>query len=305
MARPSRSRGNRRPANYSIQLVARSTGITADALRMWERRYGYPDPVRDDRGNRQYTGDDIRRLQQIRRAMQAGFKAAEVVGKPQAELDQLLAGVADAQLPVQQDSAAGPWLEPLLAGDAAKLRQELGRIALSLGPREFVAAFASPMVEEVGRLWEAGKLDIHQEHLASALLGTQLRMLLSGFGEAGDPVVALATLSGERHALGMWMAGVYLASQGAGVRVLGPDLPAEQIVRAARTLEPRVVGVSVSASADLHAVKGDLLWMLEQLPADVEVWAGGKASAHLGVQDRRLRAVVSWQDLDRALARLR
>ena len=48
------------PAEHSgiilnISAVERETGLSKDVLRMWERRYGFPKPGRDDNGERQYS----------------------------------------------------------------------------------------------------------------------------------------------------------------------------------------------------------------------------------------------------------
>lgn len=37
-----------------ISVVERETGIPKDLLRMWERRYGFPEPARDAQGDRVY-----------------------------------------------------------------------------------------------------------------------------------------------------------------------------------------------------------------------------------------------------------
>ncbi|MGA0116507.1 MAG: MerR family transcriptional regulator, partial [Burkholderiales bacterium] len=34
-------------ALYNIAAVERDTGLSKDTLRVWERRYGFPAPVRD------------------------------------------------------------------------------------------------------------------------------------------------------------------------------------------------------------------------------------------------------------------
>ena len=41
----------------NISAVERETGLSKDVLRMWERRYGFPDPGRDDNVERQYSAD--------------------------------------------------------------------------------------------------------------------------------------------------------------------------------------------------------------------------------------------------------
>ena len=44
---------------YNLKVVLKETGITADALRAWERRYGLPMPERTSGGHRLYSHYDI------------------------------------------------------------------------------------------------------------------------------------------------------------------------------------------------------------------------------------------------------
>ncbi|MBI5537372.1 MAG: MerR family transcriptional regulator [Deltaproteobacteria bacterium] len=305
MPRASKSPRTEQGPYYSIQLVSRSTGVTADTLRMWERRYGFPDPKRDLRGNRLYTEDDIERLQHVKRALQAGFKPSEVVSKPLAEVARLVSRAAHVQKDVGRPSRGSTLIDAVVLGDATAARADIRRAALALGPKVFVVDYVAPLVAEIGRLWAAGKLEVHQEHLASDLLCTQLRAMFSSFEDTGTPVVAMATLSGEHHQLGLWMAALYLVAEGARVWMLGPDMPAEQIVRAMQGLNANVAAVSISPSADLHAVRQDLSRMLALLPPGTELWAGGEASKQLDLRDRRFRATSTWRELDHALSRCR
>ena len=38
-----------------ISAVERETGLSKDVLRMWERRYGFPKPARDENGEQSIT----------------------------------------------------------------------------------------------------------------------------------------------------------------------------------------------------------------------------------------------------------
>ena len=64
---------------YSIGVVERDTGIGRDTLRIWERRYGFPRPVRNDRGERAYPEDQLRRLQRSRRLLERGMRPGKVL----------------------------------------------------------------------------------------------------------------------------------------------------------------------------------------------------------------------------------
>ena len=46
---------NEAPQGYSIRVASRLTGVSSDTLRMWERRYGFPKPERNESQVRVYT----------------------------------------------------------------------------------------------------------------------------------------------------------------------------------------------------------------------------------------------------------
>ena len=51
------------PAPYvSIAAVERDTGLSKDTLRVWERRYGFPQPDRDNNGERSYPHEQLEKL---------------------------------------------------------------------------------------------------------------------------------------------------------------------------------------------------------------------------------------------------
>ena len=54
---------------YPIRTVSRLTGVSEGALRAWEARYGIITPARTAGGHRLFSGDDIDRIQEIRRLL--------------------------------------------------------------------------------------------------------------------------------------------------------------------------------------------------------------------------------------------
>ena len=49
----------------AIREVAERTGIAAGTIRMWEQRYGSPDPERTASGYRRYSDDDVESLRKV------------------------------------------------------------------------------------------------------------------------------------------------------------------------------------------------------------------------------------------------
>lgn len=300
-----RRKGALAARSYSIRVASRLTGIPADTLRMWERRYGFPRPERTDGGSRTYTDEDIELLHLLSRALKAGYRPGEIVGKGRPELEDILAQVAPAPAEPLVEGALPTvrgLLQHLLADDTEALATELRRAALRLGPKRFVTEIAQPFTMEVGAMWEAGKLEVRHEHLASEALSTVLRLLISTSEDGlGRPVVLLATLPGELHGLGLEMVALYLAALRATPRLLGVSTPRDQIVKAARALGADVVGLTITPSSDLAAAAADIRWMLSELPRRVEIWAGGDGAPRLAIADPGLKTVTTFAALDAAL----
>ena len=51
---------------YRIQMVADLTGLSSANLRAWERRYGIPQPQRDENSYRLYSRKDITLVQKMK-----------------------------------------------------------------------------------------------------------------------------------------------------------------------------------------------------------------------------------------------
>lgn len=93
---------------------------------------------------------------------------------------------------------------------------------------------------------------------------------------AQEPRVLLTTLPGEPHQLGLLMAHVCLAAEGARCISLGVQTPAWDIAQAVRRQGVEVVGLSFSEALRLSVAYDMLKDLRDRLPGDVEVWAGGK-----------------------------
>ena len=65
--------------NSHIREVVRITGLRREQLYMWQRRYGFPAPLRDAFGDRVYPSDQVARLKLIKQLLSEGWRAGAVV----------------------------------------------------------------------------------------------------------------------------------------------------------------------------------------------------------------------------------
>lgn len=90
---------------YRIGAVSRLTGVPADTLRVWERRYAVVAPVRSDSGARLYGQTDVSRLTLIKRLVDRGDAISSVASL---SLDQLRDRISGTELPGRPGVAARP-----------------------------------------------------------------------------------------------------------------------------------------------------------------------------------------------------
>jgi DNA-binding transcriptional MerR regulator len=159
-----------RPA-VNISSVERDTGLSKDALRVWERRYGFPQPYRDAHGERIYPSDQVDKLRLLKRLLDQGHRPSKVIHK---SLEDLTALCAEAETPTHSAE-----VESLLAlvrtHDSVQLRQTLTQILLRDGLRRFVVEVAVPLNRAVGNAWMRGEIAVFEEHLYTEQMQSLMR----------------------------------------------------------------------------------------------------------------------------------
>ena len=287
----------------NISGVERETGLSKDVLRMWERRYGFPKPGRDENGERQYTVLEVAKLFAIRRLMDAGMRPGKIIN---ASLDELNA-MADARLPDRREILA-PQLERdildmLRSHDAPGLQHALANLLMKMGLQRFVLEAITPLNRAVGDAWMRGELQVFEEHLYTEQLQVALRTAINAFPrQVGTPRVLLTTFPGEQHGLGLLMVEALLVPEGAQCISLGPQTPIEDIRRAALAHKVHLAALSFSGAFPLRSAIDGLDMLRGLLPPHVTIWAGGEMTRRVR---RTIPGIVLIPDLASTIQALR
>ena len=279
---------------WSIAEVERETGLGKDTLRVWERRYGFPVPMRDPLGERAYPEDQLQRLRLLKRLLDVGHRPGKVVPLPLGRLQELLdAGPTPARAPGRsiRPLAAPPeladaevWAQWLAADRTDLIRQALQQQILRQGLGVVVDQLIAPLCVLVGQAWMRGQISVYQEHLFTETLQSVLREAIASVDASGQtlqqrPRVLLTTTPSEQHGLGLLMAECHFALESCLRFVLGTSTPIADIVQAVRQLQIDVLALSFSAYASRRDVLESLQQLLDQLPEGTEIWVGGAAAA--------------------------
>lgn len=284
----------------TIGAVSVATGVPVNTLRTWERRYGFPHPLRSDSGQRLYSPNAVAHLRLVAQALSLGHRPRQVMGLSQERLQSLLRQTAPSAppprpataSPAPHGAAVASWLSATRQLDGDALRAGLHSTLSGVGLMPFLQQHVVPFLDEVGRAWRAGDLRIYEEHFASERLAEFLAGTWRPMSDVahGRPVVC-GILPGEGHALGLHMAACVLALHGRRVVFLGRAAPVNDLLDCVQASGATTLMLSLSANTDWSLATRALRELRSSLPKDVTLVCGGDGAP------RGLQGVIRLTDL--------
>ncbi len=192
-----------------------------------------------------------------------------------------------AELPIVAPMRSKPWVEmdgfeaALIAGHQ---REALAVVNHCIDEGHSVVDIGmnviQPALYEIGAKWQASRISIAQEHLATAIAHSVMTagLLRSPVSPMNGKRVLLACVQGNNHSVGAQMVGDAFQLDGWDVQFLGANMPTAALVNHAAEWKPDVIGLSVSFPQQLAATKDFIARMGERLgTARPRVILGGLA----------------------------
>ncbi len=317
----------------SVKAVSLFTGLTAHTLRAWERRYALIKPRRTPTGRRIYTMADVEKLKLLGSLTQQGHSIGNLVQHSLKDLEKLARQTQDASRELNagiiaehathSDTAASVSviIGALRSMNLEALDRHILKARLSAPARVFALEIISPLLSEVGALVARHELDIAQEHGLSVILRTHLGEVLAQMqrttqGENLEskslPRFLFSTPEGDLHEFGILLAAILAGSRGLSFSYLGPNMPAENLAKAAATTGAKII-VLGSVPADDRRLAMPLRKYIEVLSQSLSkvaygtsIWIGGSCSFDL--QKEKLKCptkqLKSLSDFDQELEKL-
>lgn len=287
-------------AALSIAAVERDTGLSKDTLRMWERRYQFPAPLRDANGERLYPRSQVEKLRLIKRLMDRGHRPGRIMTGTLEELSTLASEPSTAAL---SGPDLGNTLRLVQSHQIAELRQQLAQMLMKQGLQRFVLDTVAPLNQIVGDAWMRGELAVFEEHLYSEQIQGVLRTAISNLHQPSKtPRVLLTSFPNEAHRLGLLMVEALLTVEGVTCIGLGNEIPLVEIVQAAFAHRADVVALSFSGAFQTHAAVAGLKELRGSLPHNVTIWVGGSGMERVR---RPIPGITVMHSLEEVLEALR
>src|SRR5512141_3504687 len=243
---------------FNLKVVLKETGLAADTLRAWERRYGLPTPNRTPGGHRLYSQRDIETIKWLMKRQAEGLSISRAVDMWNEQIASGTDPLGDSTkqssfaamtLPVQYqapdttiDSLRTQWVEACMEFSESTAEQTLNQ-AFSMFPVEAVCLEVLQRgMSEIGELWYQDRASVQQEHFASALAMRRLDALLAASPAPWrEQIVMVGCPAEEWHAFTPLLLSLLLRRRGLNVIYLGANVPVTQFASTVQDLKADLV----------------------------------------------------------------
>jgi methanogenic corrinoid protein MtbC1 len=258
---------NRNPI-YNLSAVLHETGLTADLLRVWERRYDLPKPQRTPGGHRLYSEYDIETIKWLRARQMEGLAISravdlwkEIVNSGKDPLDRESAATiveinaispADGRI----ESFRRQWVKACLDFDAFKADEILNQAFAQASVESVCFEILQNGLHEIGNLWHQNDASVQQEHFATALALRRLEALINAVPHPTRSEKILAGCPpGEWHTFPIILLTLLLRRKGFNVVYLGANVPLEQLDQTAVAIRPVLAVLAAQQLSTVSALR--------------------------------------------------
>ena len=238
---------------FNLRVVLRETGIKADTLRAWERRYGLPTPERTSGGHRLFTQREIEMVKWLHTRQDEGLRISRAVelwrsfeadGKDPLEELTYPSHVYATTLPTGDgiEELRSSWVNACTSFDEGRAEGILNQ-AFALYPPEAVCLdLLATALAAIGEGWYAAEISVQQEHFASELATRRIESLISTSQPPTLPEGVLVLCPpGEGHTFSPLLITFLIRSSRREAIFLGANVPVERIDEVIQATDPKLV----------------------------------------------------------------
>lgn len=277
---------------HPIQVVARRTGLTADVIRVWERRYSVVNPKRASNSRRLYTDEDVEKLNLLRRATSAGRRIGDVATLSIQELRTLVDTdeSAASRIPVakiEQRPSTGSVMEyfddcldAIQRLDSQNIYRVLSDASKSLGIIFLLEDLMRPLVSHIQDECRRGALrDTHYAIAIYSIRGFLSSLVMNESFADSEYKLICASPAGQVSDIAALRLAAASQSNGWQAIFLGMYGSVDEIIYAQRKSKAQLIAIGITRPADDPLFPNLLRRLRSELDSSIEIAVTGSGAA--------------------------
>jgi methanogenic corrinoid protein MtbC1 len=145
-----------------------------------------------------------------------------------------------------------------------------------MGTTDFFDSILTPVMYQIGDLWEKNKISVSTEHICSNIAHNIVTVIMERNSvPTTKQKILICTPNGEQHHLGCKILESYLSCKGYKVTNLSPSAPSESIIQSIKTIKPDAILVSITLQDNIKVAQRLIKKIREQY--DSPIFIGGQA----------------------------
>jgi DNA-binding transcriptional MerR regulator len=276
---------------YSIKDLEQLSGIKAHTLRVWEQRYGIPQPKRTPTNIRYYDDSDLQLILNISFLNRNGERISRIAQMKPEEIRDLVTRISDSNLEFPNQVSA--LVIAMVHLDEERFEKIISTNTLQFGFEKTMLHIVYPFLTQIGIMWQTGSINPAHEHFITNLIRQKLVVAIDGQVGPKNPYAKRYLLflpEGELHEITLLFSAYIIKARHNRVIYLGQNLPLRDLAVIGETYQPDyvlTVITSYPSREDVPAYLGELqrrmgkaeilasgyqvLTCKEELPAGVHV----------------------------------
>lgn len=250
---------------YSIKDLEHLSGIKAHTLRIWEQRYKLVEPKRTDTNIRYYNDNDLKLILNVSLLKEHGFKISTIAKMRREEIKEEVLSITQ-KSDRYTDQIQGLTLA-MIDMDEERFEKIIATSTLQAGFEKTMVNIIYPFLVKIGALWQAGSINVAQEHFISNLIRQKTIVAIDGQLNSTSPNAKKYLMflpNSENHELGLLFANYLVRARNQRVIYLGTSLPYEDLLTTSEHYQPDYL-ISIFTS---YPVRKDVQKYIDKLASD-------------------------------------
>jgi len=283
---------------YSIHDLDKLSGIKAQTIRVWERRYKIVTPQRTGTNRRRYDDNDLRRIINISILRKNGFKISEIARFSSSEIEQKVAFLSKEVF--SSDTQIDSLVVLMVEKNEKGVNDLLIRSMMNMGMEETMTTVVFPFFKRIGIMWQTGSVDIGSEHFISNIFRQKLISSIDSLSPVLKPKrkkIILFLPENELHEIGLLFFQYVIKKMGHESLYLGQSTPLFTVVSLSNQWKADMIITGLMSGFPDLKIDDYLMMLVESFPNQKILVAGELAKSATKLKYKHIFPLLTVEDL--------